>query len=172
MAMVGFTEAAKLAGVSRQHLYKMADTGQISVIKELLPGKVGDSPKDYRQFIDASELKRVFGQLSVEEFSENSISLRPELLEVELNAARHLLREREEQLRQAQEREEWLKKQVDETQGVVKLLGHSKQTEAEDVVSAEKFNQAMKKGQQQIDKLVNELDRTKSRGFFARIFNK
>src|SRR5476651_313262 len=114
MATVGFSEAAKLAGVSRQHLYKMADAGQISIIKELLPGKTGADQKDFKRLIDLAELQRVFPKLTL-----NDTSGRHEVtpgdtrddtgymvLEAELSAARQLLREREEQLRQAQEREE------------------------------------------------------------------
>lgn len=183
MATVGFSEAAKLAGVSRQHLYKMADAGQISIVKEILPGKSGDNPKDFRRAIDVAELHRVFGQLTAGDSVERQL-ITPDdsekdsdyrVLEAELNAARQLLRDREDQLRQAQEREEWLKKQVDETQNVVKLLGHSmpeKPEPAEDMIPAEEYQKAMENGQAQIDRLVNALEREKNRGFWSRLFGK
>lgn len=54
MALVSVSQAARLAGVSRQHLYrKFIKTGQISVSKG-----VRDEP-----LIDTSEVIRVFGQL-------------------------------------------------------------------------------------------------------------
>lgn len=54
MALVSVSQAARLAGISRQHLYrKFIKTGEISVSK----GLKGEP------LIDTSELLRVFGQL-------------------------------------------------------------------------------------------------------------
>jgi AraC-like DNA-binding protein len=54
MALVSVSQAARLAGVSRQHLYrKFIKTGQISVSK-------GDRDEP---LIDTSEVLRVFGRL-------------------------------------------------------------------------------------------------------------
>lgn len=187
MATVGISEAARLAGVSRQHIYKLVEKGEISVIKELTPGKSGDNPKDYRQFVDVSELQRVFGQLSLGAgFVDNSnqppitpvdrpVDSEFARIEAELLLAKQLLRERDDQLRKAEEREEWLKKQVDETQNVVKLLGHSKSAEAENMVPREEFDQLFQVGREQLKTLEAEnraLKRRANRGFFARVFNK
>lgn len=54
MALVSVSQAARLAGISRQHLYrKFIKTGEVSVSK----GIKGEP------LIDTSELLRVFGQL-------------------------------------------------------------------------------------------------------------
>ncbi len=54
MALVSVSQAARLAGISRQHLYrKFIKTGEISVSK----GLKGET------LIDTSELLRVFGEL-------------------------------------------------------------------------------------------------------------
>jgi hypothetical protein len=56
MTHVSISEAAKLAGISRQHLYKKyIQTGEISVERHY------DVPK-----IQISELLRVFGELKTE----------------------------------------------------------------------------------------------------------
>lgn len=181
MATVGISEAARLAGVSRQHIYKMVEKGEISVVKELTPGKSGDDPKDYRQLVDVSELQRVFGKLATGDNSvdiQNRQPLTPvdspvdsefARMEAELLAAKQLLREREDQLRKAEEREDWLKKQVDETQNIVKLLGNSKPAEkpaeTRKVVSQEKYDKLKEQAEAEVERLQN-------RGFFSRLFNK
>jgi hypothetical protein len=172
MAVVGFSRAAALAGVSRQHLYKMADAGQISVTRELLPGRAGDNPRDFRQMIDISELQRVFGQIKTSEAIDTKEVQDANILalESELKATRDLLRDREEQLRKSEEREEWLKKKIDETQGVIKLIGHSQPRE--EVIPVEKYRKAMRVGQAQIDKLLDELEAEQSKGFWGRLFNR
>jgi excisionase family DNA binding protein len=184
MATVGISEAARLVGVSRQHIYKMVEKGEISVVKELKPGKSGDDPTDYRQLVDVSELQRVFGNLSTVDSSVDSRNRQPITpfdspvdsefvrMEADLLSGKQLLREREEQLRKAEEREAWLKKQVDETQNIVKLLGHSKPADTESTVPAAKHDQVVKNGRRQITELQSELEKLKSRGFFARLFNK
>lgn len=196
MAKIGFSEAARLVGVSRQHLYKMADAGEISVSKELLPGKTGESTKDFKQLVDVSELQRVFGgltgQLSTVDTSLDTVDNEDyNRLEAELIAARQLLRDKEEQLKKSEEREEWLRKQVDETQNVVKLLGHSRPVEVDkaDYVPVEEFNKVVgvverlraerdernadrKKEANRLERLAAELEREKNKGFFARVFGK
>lgn len=178
MATVGFTEAAKLAGVSRQHLYKLADAGQISVGKELLPGKTGDNPKDFRQTIDVSELQRVFGQLTAVDTTDQSTNTdansgngsKYALLEAELSAVRQLLRQREEELRKAEEREGWLRNQITESQSVVKLISHLKPLPGGQMIPLENHQKIIKIGQAQINRLVAELEYEKKRGFWSRLF--
>lgn len=176
MAAVGFSQAAALAGVSRQHLYKMADAGQISVARELLPGRAGDNPRDFRQVIDISELQRVFGQLKTVEAVDTNEAPGADILtlESELKATRDLLRNREEQLRKSEEREEWLKKQIDETQGVIKLIGYSKQPEqdSQNVVSRDEYDKMIAEAKGIIKNLRQQLKQEKNRGFFSRLFYK
>lgn len=170
-----------MAGVSRQHLYKMADAGQISVGKELLPGKSGDNPRDYRQVIDVSELQRVFGPLK----PDNAKPSAPDILALasELKAAQEMLHDREEQLRKAEEREAWLKKQIEETQNVIKLLGHSKseqvsepapESEQEPILTVpkERYDAKIAEARQIIRTLRGELTAAQNRGFWARLFNR
>lgn len=108
MGKVTITEAAKLIGISRQHLYrKYVNTGDLSVIKE-----------DKKTLIDMSELIRVFPDIKnvitgdskklhhVTEKTTNvthSDSTNTELIET-----------LKQQLKEAKEREEWLRSQIDE----------------------------------------------------------
>ena len=109
--------------VSRQHMYKKyIDPGVISIERDA----------DGTPMIDHSELLRVFGSLHVDstDDSQQIQQLTPEIdsdyrvLEIELKAAREALRDREDQLREAKEREDWLKKQVEELAGTIKLIEH------------------------------------------------
>ena len=109
MPKVSITEGAKLAGISRQHLYKKYLTpGIISVEKDVLGNK----------HIDTSDLLRVFGRLvgdSVDsQHAANSShhathqnDSRNTALETEV----HLLRE---QQASAAEREKWLQSKIDQ----------------------------------------------------------
>lgn len=176
MASVGISEAARLAGVSRQHLYKMVQAGQISVNKELLPGKEGSSPKDYRQFIDVSELQRVFGQLFTGPEIVTSAQSEFASSENELNAIRCLLKDKEAQLQEAKEREIWLKNKVDEMAATVKLIslstpGHSN---SPNFVSSKKYEATVKTANTVIKDLRQQLrqERERSQGFWAWFFGR
>ena len=94
------TEAARLAGISRQTLYRnYINTGVISVTKS--DGKV---------HIELNELIRVFPNMSRQ--NDNEVTPGDTAEAVYLTRENELLRE---QLRQAQEREEWLKLQLEKT---------------------------------------------------------
>ena len=135
MAKVSVSEAARLAGVSRQHFYKKyIDQGIISIEKD------GDKPP----VVDTSELLRVFGTLHVDSQvdSQQIQQLTPtidsdvKVLEIELKAAREALRDKEDQLREAKEREDWLKKQVEELTGTIKLIEHKPDTQPDPLQAA------------------------------------
>lgn len=134
MAKVGISEAAELVGKSRQTLYRLMDQGKLAFDTELIVGRTGeDGKKDYSRVIDTTELQRVFGPLLPVDSHPDSNKLHHEtgksdgdvkVLEIELKAAREALRDREDQLREAKEREDWLKKQVEELTGTIKLIEH------------------------------------------------
>lgn len=132
MAKVSISEAARLAGVSRQHLYKKYITpGVISV------DKGGDTP-----VIDTSELIRVFGALDgVAVDSQVTVNCLQEetqiddieysRLQAEIKALRDTLADREAQLSEAKDREKWLQQHVNEVTGALRLLEHKKDEKTE-----------------------------------------
>ena len=141
MPKVSISEAARLAGISRQHLYKRwINTGLLSVEKEA----------DNSPVIDTSELLRVFGELGgnsqddrrqqQEATPQNSHDYM--VLQAELKAARELLADRENQLREAKERENWLKQHVTEVTSALRLLEHRTEPVAVDDVAANRAKAA------------------------------
>ena len=108
MSKVTITEAARLAGISRQYLYKKyINNGLLSFVKE------GE-----RSFIEISELIRVFPNISVA--SNNDTSGRHHMTEKETDIVNEMtnkdktIKLLEQQLLEANEREKWLKSQIDE----------------------------------------------------------
>ena len=130
MAKVSISEAARLAGVSRQHLYKKyISQGVISV------DKGGDTP-----VIDISELIRVFGRIDGvtvdSQQTVNSLQVATHKddsdyshLQAEVKALREALEDKEMQLREAKDREKWLQQHVNEVTGALRLLEHKKDEE-------------------------------------------
>ena len=113
MAKVNVSEAANLANVARSTLYAYIRSGKLSVEKDRLG----------RPQIDTSELLRVFGVLRDNEKdnkSDNGITEDATVIQRE-NAALHaenevlreMLRIREAQLHEHQEREVWLRQRLD-----------------------------------------------------------
>lgn len=128
MAKVTVTEAAKLAGMARQHLYRAyINTGKISI----------DRGINGRPMVDTSELIRVFGELkmshgndgsgqseTIERDGKNSMLQRDSatvdevvaLLRTQLEEAR--ARERD-LIEKAEAREAWLRQQLERAQAVL-----------------------------------------------------
>jgi hypothetical protein len=113
---LSISEAARAAGVSRQHFYtKYINPGLISIDREN-----PDKPT-----IDTAELLRVFPNMSLPDslVSANSQELTQELsrkimsLDSELTAAR-------QQLAASQDREKWLQGTVDKLTDTIRLLEH------------------------------------------------
>lgn len=110
MAILALSDAAKAAGCSRQHLYRLVSKGRLSAVLRA----------DGTRGIDTSELLRVFGQLAQPATGDSRlgdnrrqqvtapVTGRLEVLEVELRAAQDALRVADERLREAQAREERL----------------------------------------------------------------
>ena len=121
MSFVTVTHAAKLAGVSRQYLYKAyINTGKISV----------DRDPSGAPLIETSELIRVFGVLEGkfsetqegdnnlhEMTQENVVDIK--VLEVELAAKDEVIRRLERQIAEGGEREGWLRQQLERAQAVL-----------------------------------------------------
>ncbi|MBU2840919.1 hypothetical protein HF670_15590 [Acidithiobacillus thiooxidans] len=113
MAKVNISEAASLARVARSTLYAYIRSGKISAEKD----HVG------RPQIDTSELLRVFGVLqgNGEDNTDNNeiehgvaiMHSENATLRAENEALREMLRIREEQLRDHQEQESWLRQRLD-----------------------------------------------------------
>jgi hypothetical protein len=114
VAILALADAAKAAGCSRQHLYRLVSKGKLSAVLRA----------DGTRGIDTSELLRVFGQLAQPATGEVTgdsrlgdnrrqqvtapVTGRLEVMEVELRAAQDALRVADERLREAQAREERL----------------------------------------------------------------
>lgn len=122
MAKVSISEAARLAGKSRSHLYeKYINTGSISI----------ETLRDGKKVIDTSELIRVFGSISLSDSAEdmgNAIkdssghidNNKEYSLFKALQAENEVLRE---YLRAKDEEVAWLREQVSRTTA---LLTHQK----------------------------------------------
>jgi transposase-like protein len=109
MATVTISEAARLAGISRTQLYRgFINKGKLSVIKE-----------NDKVAIDVSELLRVFPnatvetQLTQQEVAESNSDDTGVQVEI-VTLLKDQLKKAEAQLAEAQERENWLKQQIDE----------------------------------------------------------
>lgn len=130
MAIVNIKEAAKLAGISRAHLYNhYINSGKISVIKN----------EQGKREIDTAELLRVFGKLvadteSIQSQSESIHNLTSETraihneLQRENQHLRELVKLLEEQKKEATERETWLKSHVDGITHSLKLIEDKRET--------------------------------------------
>ena len=121
MAKVTVTEAAKLAGLGRQQLYRgYISTGKISVERDHQ-----DRPR-----IDTAEILRVFGEMKgtpegTPEATQNGHHINSEKrhadseLQAVVEAKDELISELRERLREAGEREGWLRQQLVRAQAVL-----------------------------------------------------
>jgi len=169
---VNFSEAARLAGCSRQHLYKLAESGKLSVRQELIAGRTGDKKGDYRQLIDVAELARVLGPLSIDEKNPGLPNVG--LLQAELETVRLMLADREQQLKEAKSREDWLKRLLEDMSATVKLISYSgsEQKKREDVVPKESYTKTVANAKKIIKGLRSQLEAERNRGFFDRLFGR
>ena len=128
MANVSISKAAKLAGVSRTALYKSyINKGLISISRD----KAG------KKCIDTSEILRVFGKLQDNneglqvDTSENTLETEQVTTETakdfEIKLLKSQLEESRKREQEAQERESWYKKQIDNLTDTMKLLEGPKQ---------------------------------------------
>lgn len=168
MPLVSISKAAKLAGISRQHLYKKyINPGQISVLKD------GDNPP----MIDTSELLRVFGRLQCDTEGDDS-NRQPDdavniaVIEAELAAAKAALADRDAQLRDAQEREAKMWKHVEEVTGALRLL-EDRSGQSEDLArQVADMKTKLEKATHDAARLKQELKSEQEKGFLARIFGR
>ena len=117
MAKVSVTEAAKLAGVGRQQLYRgYISTGKISVERD----------HQGRPMIDTAEIIRVFGVLqatpdATQNVQEATVDKRPlnSGLQAYLETREEIIETLKEQLSEAKEREVWLRQQLERAQAVL-----------------------------------------------------
>ena len=121
MALVTITDAARLAGISRQYLYKAyIKTGKLSVDRDSKGSPV----------VDTAELLRVFGTLNGDwmdapvdddglhvETTEKEVDIK--VLSVELAAKDEIIRRLERQVADGGEREAWLRQQLERAQAVL-----------------------------------------------------
>ncbi len=138
MALVSISEAARLVRKSRSTLYKTyIETGKLSVGQDSATG---------RPVVDTSELIRVFGAIYTTHATGHATDTKTHNAthdatpnatpprDMAIDLLRQLVKSKEdqlaaakEQLRAAQEREEWMRKQVDEMTGMMRLLQHKKE---------------------------------------------
>jgi len=117
MAKVTVTEAARLAGLGRQQLYRgYISTGKISVERDHQ-----DRPR-----IDTAEILRVFGEMKgTPEATQNGHHANREKrhidseLQAVVEAKDEVISELRERLREAGEREGWLRQQLERAQAVL-----------------------------------------------------
>jgi hypothetical protein len=161
VAKVSISEAARLAGVSRQHLYKRFITpGALTVEKD------GEKPP----VIDTSELLRVFGELKGEGLRGAPAS--EALRHAEIEALRRQVVDKDAQLCDARGREERLWQHVNQIGGVLRLLENKASPEHDQAERMRKELARVKRvGQQQLDNLQAELEAERSKGFWARLFD-
>lgn len=110
MKELSITEAAKLAGISRQHLYnKYINKGLISVLKE-----------NDKSYIELSELLRVFPNCKIDDNSNSQILqvMTPQNIVIDklIDSKDELIKSLQQQLNDSKDREQWLKTKVDELQ--------------------------------------------------------
>jgi DNA-binding transcriptional MerR regulator len=105
MAKVTITEAAKLAGISRQQLYRgYINKGRLST------EKAGD-----KSFIDVSELLRVFPNAKIETSESDTILHHDTPKNNQVTSSENeIVTILKTQLAEAKEREKWLTSQIDE----------------------------------------------------------
>ena len=105
MNKVTITEAARLAGISRQHLYRgFINTGKISVIKD-----------NDKSVIEISELLRVFPDAKIVTTDSDTTPQQETIRNDNVTSDNsELVTMLKTQLAEAKEREEWLKQQIDE----------------------------------------------------------
>ena len=142
MAKVSISEAARLAGITRQYFYKKyINTGAISVDRE----------KEDAPTIDTAELFRVFGELQVGSAKDPKIlqvadqekDSKITALEAELRLTRELLKAREDHIADLQQS--------------LRLLEHRPGTDSTAV---------------QIEKLKGEVNLIKKESMWAKLFSR
>lgn len=149
MAKVSISEAARLAGVSRQHLYRRYITpGLISIEKD----------EESAPMIDTAELLRVFGDLKMP----GQGITEPAAAAAELEMLRRRLAEMETQLSEAREREAQLWRHIGEITGTLRLLEHKGQPGRAD---------QLQKARRIIHQYKQALETERSKSFWARLFN-
>ena len=117
MAKVTVTEAARLAGLGRQQLYRgYISTGKISVERD----------HQGRPQIDTAEILRVFGEMKgTPGATQNGHGVNSERrhvdneLHIVIEAKDEVISELRERLREAGDRETWLRQQLERAQAVL-----------------------------------------------------
>ena len=109
MPKLTISEAARMAQISRQHLYR----------KFINPGKISVSKEDDKVFIEASELLRVFPNAKYVT-SENNQN--PHVVQQNITVTDEIVTLLKTQLAEAKEREEWYKSQIEDLRGQNVLL--------------------------------------------------
>ena len=196
MALVNLSQAARMANISRPHLYRRyIKTGKMTIDRS--------DPKG--PMVDTSELLRLFGELN--EDTGNSVTTGSCLhettpaitsgnnpLQPEVAALRERLQDAHDQLQSAkdrdrahQDRERWLQGQVDKLTDTIKLLEHRPTVApvavalpAEDPAGFAKVAELAVKLQEQTaiieaeriraQELESQLAAERSRGFLSRLF--
>lgn len=126
MATLSISEAARLAGISRNHLYK----------KYINEGLISVTTDNNKPCIDVSELLRVFPNAKIntdDKSPENTVANNENteivfMLKEQLANAKEQLIKAEQQIIKAENREMWLQKQIDELRQQQSNLLENKQS--------------------------------------------
>ncbi|WP_195724644.1 hypothetical protein [Herbaspirillum sp. CAH-3] len=177
---MGLTEAARLAGVSRQHLYKLASSGQLRVALELRPGRTGETSSDYLKSVEISELEKVFGQLkSCSTSDQDTHCGTVSLLQKKLQMAHHVISSKDLQLAEAVKREQWLMGKLDEVLGAIVIAGTGDdlvdpQEVVPETVPKSQYDEMVVEGRKIIGKLKSEIRllKEKRQPFWRKLFSK
>lgn len=110
---VTISEAAKLAGISRQHMYRGYITpGKISIVKE-----------NDKSYVDVSELLRVFPNVTIAtDDGDKTLHTETQKNDNVTGDNSELVTFLKQQLSEAKEREDWLKSQINELRQTTVLL--------------------------------------------------
>lgn len=115
MALVSISEAAKIAKVSRSHLYKRyINTGKLKVLKD----------RWNKPWVDTLELTSIFRDTDVAKAgpgAENGVSPKERPLEDEVIWLRAQFQEYQERERESRIRESWLH---DQMARLIEIIGH------------------------------------------------
>jgi regulator of replication initiation timing len=182
MALINLSQAARMANVSRPHLYKRyIQTGKMTVDRS--------DPKG--PLVDTSEILRLFGKLN--EDAVNTVNSGKHLheatpvftlennpLQPEVAALRERLQDAQDHLQAAkdrervhQERERWLQGQVDKLTDAVKLLEHRPTViPAEDPAVQAEYAVLLEAERTRAVALEFKLEAERSKGFWSRLFHK
>lgn len=165
---VSVSAAARLAGVSRQRLYQLIRAGRLAVDRE------GGSPR-----IDVAQLRSLF-ELADEPAQRDEDCVVPSVgappdsraapLQVQLSVALALLADRDQQLRDAREREVWMRARVDLIQREADARLAEADSRQQAIIAQGKA--VIARYRSALETANQKLARERAKGFWSRVFGR